>query len=40
VINVPTDFLTSGDYQLKLTGISSDGHATDLGLYPFQVIIR
>lgn len=38
VINVPAEFLTSGDYQVRLTGISSDGRATDLGLYPFRVI--
>lgn len=38
VINVPAEFLTSDDYQLRLTGISSDGRATDLGLYPFRVI--
>ena len=38
VINVPSELLTSGDYQLRLTGISSDGRATDLGLYPFQVL--
>ena len=40
VINVPSEFLTSGDYQLTLIGISSDGRATDLGPYPFHVVIR
>lgn len=40
VINIPREFLTSGDYQLKLIGISSDGRATGLGPYPFHVVIR
>lgn len=38
VINIPGDFLSRGDYQLKLTGIGSDGRATDLGSYPFHVV--
>ena len=40
VINIPTKFLTRGDYQLRLTGVSSDGRATDLGIYPFHVVTR
>jgi len=40
VINVPAELLTSGDYQLRLTGTRNDGQATDIGLYPFQVVIR
>jgi hypothetical protein len=38
VINIPGEFLSRGDYQLRLTGIGSDGRATDLGPYPFHVV--
>lgn len=40
VLNVPAEFLTRGDYQLRLIGITGDGQATDIGLYPFQVTTR
>lgn len=40
VTTIPAKFLTSGDYQMKLIGTSSDGRTTDVGLYPFQVTTR
>lgn len=40
VVNIPSELLTQRDYQLRLTGISRDGRATDLGPYPFHVITR
>jgi len=40
VVNVPAEFLTRGDYQLRLIGISGDGLATDIGLYPFHVTTK
>jgi hypothetical protein len=40
VVNIPAEFLTHGDYQLRLTGIGSDGRATDVGPYPFHVVRR
>ena len=40
VVNIPSELLTQGDYQLRLTGIGSDSRATDLGPYPFHVITR
>jgi hypothetical protein len=40
VVNVPAEFLTRGDYQLRLIRISGDGLATDIGLYPFHVTTK
>lgn len=40
VVYVPRELLSRGDFQLRLFGMSGDGRAVDLGLYPFRVTTR
>lgn len=38
--DVPTELLPAGDYQLKLSGLSTGGDAEPVGRYPFRITAR
>ncbi|MDQ3802315.1 MAG: hypothetical protein M3416_00440 [Acidobacteriota bacterium] len=40
VLNIPTEFLTTGDYQIQLRGYAADGRSAEAGRYNFRVISK
>ncbi|MDX6574249.1 MAG: hypothetical protein QOE96_202 [Blastocatellia bacterium] len=38
VLRIPSEFLSTGDYQIELYGISEDGVAASVALYDFRII--